>query len=123
MYQYEHAILLLFDFLKLKNMSFFLYCFHFQPLKVLNFLNELLRSICVLTSGNISLFFNVWVTHHYRASLVAQLVWSLPAIQETCIQSLGQEDLLEKEMATHSNILTWRIPWTEEPGRLQSMGS
>ena len=43
--------------------------------------------------------------------------------QETWVQSLGQEDPLEEEMATHSSILTWRIPWTEEPGRLQSMGS
>ena len=43
--------------------------------------------------------------------------------QETWVQSLGQDDPLEEEMATHSSILTWRIPWTEEPGRLQSMGS
>ena len=57
-----------------------------------------------------------------RASLVAQLVKTLPAMQETCIQSLGQEDPLEKEMATHSSIVDCRIPWTEEPGRLQSMG-
>ena len=47
----------------------------------------------------------------------------LPAMQETWVQSLGQEDSLEKEMATHSSILAWRIQWTEEPGRLQSMGS
>ena len=47
----------------------------------------------------------------------------LPAMQETWVRSLSQEDLLEKEMATHSGILAWRIPWTEEPGRLQSMGS
>ena len=45
------------------------------------------------------------------------------AMQETCIRSLGQDDLLEKEMATHPSILTWEIPWTEEPGGLQSMGS
>ena len=57
------------------------------------------------------------------ASLVAQLVKNLPAIQETQVRSLGQEDPLEKEMATHSNILAWKISWTEEPGRLQSMGS
>ena len=44
-------------------------------------------------------------------------------MQETQVQSLGQEDLLEKEMATHSSVLSWRIPWTEEPGRLESMGS
>ena len=50
-------------------------------------------------------------------------VRNLPAMWETCVQSLGQEDPLEKEMATHSSILAWRIPWTEEPGRLQSTGS
>ena len=57
------------------------------------------------------------------ASLVAQTVKRLPTMQEIRVQSLGQEDLLEKEMATHSSILAWKIPWTEEPGRLQSMGS
>ena len=56
------------------------------------------------------------------ASLVAQMVKRLPAVQETWVRSLGREDPLEKEMATHSSILAWRIPWTEEPGRLQSMG-
>ena len=59
----------------------------------------------------------------HRASLVAQTVKNLPAMQEAWVQSLGQEDPLEKEMATHSSILAWRIPWIEEPGRLQSMGS
>ena len=57
------------------------------------------------------------------ASLVAQAVKNPPAMQETHTQSLGQEDPLEKEMATHSSILAWRIPWTEEPGGLQSKGS
>ena len=56
-------------------------------------------------------------------SLVAQMVKNLPARWETLVESLGQEDPLEKGMATHSNILAWEIPWTEEPGRLQSMGS
>ena len=51
------------------------------------------------------------------------MVKCLPAKRETQVQSLGQEDSLEKEMATHSSILAWRIPWTEEPGGLQSMGS
>ena len=55
--------------------------------------------------------------------LVAQRLKRLPAMQETWVQFLGQEDPLEKEMATHSSILAWRIPWTEEPGGLQSMGS
>ena len=58
-----------------------------------------------------------------RASLVAQRVKCLPAMQETWVRSLGQEDPLEKEMASHSSLLGWRIPWTEEPGGLQSMGS
>ena len=73
--------------------------------------------------------------HHYQrgkgerdkggvwASLVAQMVKNLPAIRETQVWSLGWEDPLEKGMATHSSILAWRIPRTEEPGRLQSMGS
>ena len=52
------------------------------------------------------------------ASLVAQSVKSLPAVQETQVRSLDQEDPLEKEMATHSSILAWKIPWTEEPGGL-----
>ena len=57
------------------------------------------------------------------ASLVAQMVKNLPAMQETWLPSLGWEDPLEKGMATHSSILAWRIPWTEEPDGLQSMGS
>ena len=57
------------------------------------------------------------------ASLVAQLVKNLPAMQEVQISSLGGKNPLEKEMATHSSILAWRIPWTEELGRLQFMGS
>ena len=57
------------------------------------------------------------------ASLLAQLVKNLPAMWETWVRTLGQEDPMEKEMATHSNLLAWRIPWTEEPGGLQSMGS
>ena len=59
----------------------------------------------------------------FRASLVAQRLKHLPSVRETWVRSLGQEDPLEKEMATHSSILAWRIPWTEEPGGLQSMGS
>ena len=56
------------------------------------------------------------------ASLVAQRLKRLPPMRETWVRSLGQEDLLEKEMETHSSILAWGIPWTEEPGRLQSTG-
>ena len=58
-----------------------------------------------------------------QASLIAQLVKNLPAMWETWVRFLGWEDPLEKEMATHSSILAWRIPWTEEPGGLQSTGS
>ena len=54
---------------------------------------------------------------------MAQVVKNLPAMQETLVQSLAGEDPLEKEMAPHSNTLAWKIPWTETPGRLQSMGS
>ena len=61
--------------------------------------------------------FSLW------ASLVAQMVNNLPAMQETWVRSLSCENPLEKRMATHSSILAWRIPWTEEPGGLQSMGS
>ena len=55
-------------------------------------------------------------------TLVAQIVKHLPTIQETWVQCLGQEDPLKKEMSTHSSTLAWKIPWAEEPGRLQSMG-
>ena len=56
------------------------------------------------------------------ASLVAQMVKPLPTMRETWVRSLGQEDLLEKEMVPHSSTLAWKIPWMEVPGRLQSMG-
>ena len=69
-----------------------------------------------------SLLFNM-LSRLVLASLVAQSVKRLPAMQETWVRSLGQEDPLEKEMPTHSSILAWRIPQTVEPGRLQSMGS
>ena len=63
---------------------------------------------------------NVWITEGFP---VAQTVKRLPAKRETWVQFLGWEDPLEKEMATHSSTLAWKIPWTEEPGRPQSMGS
>ena len=59
----------------------------------------------------------------YWTSLVAQMVKHLSTMQETGVRFLDQEDLLEKEMAIHSSTIAWKIPWTEEPGRLQSMGS
>ena len=63
--------------------------------------------------------FELWFS---QASLVSQTVKHLPARRETWVRSLGWEDPLEKEIATHSSTLAWKIPWTEEPGRLQSMG-
>ena len=57
------------------------------------------------------------------ASLVAQTVKRLPTVWETWVRSLGQEDTLKEEMATHSSIFAWKIPWTEDPGRLHSVGS
>ena len=66
-------------------------------------------------------FFNF--LFYSQASLVTQSVKNLPALQETWVRSRGREGSLEKEMATPSSILAWRIPWTEEPGGLQSMGS
>ena len=63
--------------------------------------------------------FNIYIL--FPASLMAQTVKCLPTMRETWVQSLGREDLLEKEMAPHSSILAWKIPWMEEPGRLQSM--
>ena len=66
------------------------------------------------------------LAQHFKGSQGVQWVKNPPAMQETLetrVPSLGQEDPLEEEMATHSCILTWRTPWTEEPGRLQSMGS
>ena len=56
------------------------------------------------------------------ASLMSEMVKNLPAMWETQVESLGQEDPMEREMATHSSSLAWRIPWTEEPGGLQSLG-
>ena len=71
-------------------------------------------------SASVSCFNSV---KFYLASLVAQTLKRLPTMQETQVQFLCQEDLLEKEMAPHSSTLAWKIPWTEDPGRLQSMGS
>ena len=62
------------------------------------------------------------ILHLFMASLAAQMIKNLPALWETWVQFLGQEDPLEKEMAIHSSTLAWKIPWTEEPDRLQSLG-
>ena len=84
----------------------------------------------ILRNKALKLIENTGLTLHdlefgcgFWASLVAQTVKRLPAVQETGVRSLGWEDPLEKEMATPSSTLAWRIPWTEDPGRLQSMGS
>jgi len=69
-------------------------------------------------------FYYIYIIYfHVGASVIVQLVKNLPAIRETQVSFLGHEEPLEKEMATDSSILAWRIPWTEGPGRLQSMGS
>ena len=74
---------------------------------------------------SIYLLMDIFFFPHFLAFgivlLLAQLVKNLPAVQETWVRFLGRENPLEKEMATHSNILVWRIPWIEDPGRLQSM--
>ena len=74
-------------------------------------------------SWNLLSEYEICVLSNIRASLVTQTVKHLPAMQEGWVQFLGQEDPLEKGMATHITILAWEIPWTEEPGRLQSMES
>ena len=76
------------------------------------------------SSQRIAMLFDIYISLCYlRTSLVAQKLKCLPAMWETWVPSLGQEGPLEKEMATHSSIVAWRIPWTEEPGGLQSTGS
>ena len=78
--------------------------------------------MCVYTQTHTHTIFE---DGHYvlKASLVAQMIKRQPAMWETWVQSLGWEDPLEKAMATHSRTLAWKIPWMEEPGTLQSMGS
>ena len=74
-----------------------------------------------LTLFSRKFFFFFFFSESALASLLAQMVKNLPAMHETRVQALGQEDSLEKGMAAHSSILAWRLPWTEEPGGLQSM--
>ena len=73
-------------------------------------------------NSTLQLFYIIGCPHNFRASPVAQMVKNLPAMQETRVWSLGQEDPLVNRMATHSSILAWRIPWTEGSDKLQSMG-
>ena len=86
-----------------------------------------LRKIWAFTAGTLGLngFKQIYKckVHVKWVSLMAQMVKRLPAMPETWVQSLGREDPLEKEMATHSSTLAWKIPWMEEPGRLPSTGS
>ena len=85
--------------------------------------HSLLQEIFLIKLSSPKLWADSLPSSSTRASVVAQMIKNLPAMQETWVQSLGQEDPLEKEMATHSSILAWKIPWTEEPGGLQSIGS
>ena len=80
-------------------------------------------SLLLLYLYNKGILFLLQTLEYSRASLVAQRVKRPPAMQKTWVQSLSREDPLEKEMATHSSTFAWKIPWTEEPGRLQSMES
>ena len=82
---------------------------------------ELLICVCVCVYIYICVYI-LSTTTVFRVSLVVQMVKNLPAMQETQVQSLGQKDPLEKGMTTHSSILAWTVPWTEEPSGLQSMG-
>ena len=84
---------------------------------------DTVRKICFILMFVFFNFILYWSIIYFGASLVAQLGKKLPAVQETRVRYLGQEDPLEKEMATHSSILAWRISWTGEPGGPQSMGS
>ena len=83
-------------------------------------LNEPHTRVCVCVCVCVCIYTDIYI--YITASLVAQRVKSLPAVQETWIRSLGREDNLEKEKATHSSTLAWKIPWTEKPGSLQSIG-
>ena len=81
-----------------------------------------MRALCFYVHNALCQRYWYYILHQW-ASLVAQRLKRLPPMQETWVRSLGREDPLEKEMATHSSILAWRIPWMEEPGRLRSTGS
>ena len=83
----------------------------------------IMQHICKQNKIAYPQIFIVCLMHVEFSSLVAQTVKNLPAMQETMVLSLCWEDPLEKEMATHSSIFAWEIPWTEEPGGLQSWGS
>ena len=81
------------------------------------------RNLTYLLTSYKALQHNTMLIIHLNASLLAQVLKRLSTMQETWVRSLGLEDPLEKEMANHSSIVAWKITWTEEPGRLKSMGS
>ena len=115
-----HFLIASFIFLELSFKSC-LYIFEINPLSVASFAIIFSQSEgCLFTLLIVSFVVQKFI--FIGASLVSQLVKNLPPMQETQVQSLGQEDPLEKEMANHSSILSWKIPWTEEPSGLQSMG-
>ena len=108
------------------HMSWFAWCsLSFCSLDVVPFHSPDCPSLDGKLNGHPSIkAFNVCLASRSSwASLVAQWVKRLPTVWETRVRPLGREDPLEKEMATHSSTLVWKIPWTEKPGRLQSMGS
>ena len=111
---FPHFLIGFFVFLVLSCMSC-LYILEINPLSVVSF--------AIIFSHSEGCLFTLLIVSLGRASLVAQTVKNLSAMQETWVRSLGWEDPLEKEMAAHSGILAWKIPWTTEPGRLPSMGS
>ena len=82
---------------------------------------RVLHQTTFLSQDTSQVYFKVW-SFPFGASLVAQMVKNLPVMKETWVQSLAGDDPLEEGMATHSSILAWKIPWTEEPGGLQSIG-
>ena len=95
-------------------------CHHFLNFIEVQLIYNIVLIYAVQQSGSV-LYICIFI--YIKASLVAQLVKNSPAMQETWVRSLDWEDPPEKGMATHSSILAWSIPWTEEPGSLQSMGS
>ena len=103
-----HCLLLLNKYLNLFHLSFFIWKIRITNTHLAKLYTDRWNQLCKVLRK--------WT------SLVAQMVKHLPTMQETWVQSLGQEDLLAKEMATHSSIVAYKIPSTEQPGRLQSMG-
>ena len=97
-------------------------CFLFSVSVSIRFLVYGYHEIFISISVSIPIYVCVYIYLCDYASLVAQTVKDLSAMQETRVRSLGWEDPLEKEMAAHSSILAWKIPWTAEPGRLQTIG-